>query len=251
MESKCFNRRDVIKSGLGLLGGSLIPFEINLFSEVSNLINAESSYSFVKHGQLGLTKDIVWCIMHASNKENLNNKILKLRSDLNYRTELKYSKNDKYKIDFGKAIIDLVYKGDWLEFDLLKLELDQNSISLSDSKDFNEKSLNIYKSFDLKLDKLIALECKEDYSFGATTDLNNLTVSLCKMDHKFVNVKENNLIQINDFISGIIYSNMNPTKTQSWVKVELNNYFNDAFKCEEIKTDMVLGKNINIKFVKN
>ncbi|MBP6235760.1 MAG: hypothetical protein KA536_06450 [Saprospiraceae bacterium] len=229
------NRRDIIKAGMSSVALTLVPSVMVKASANSEtmLEGTEGPYStLVKHGHPKTEAIFVWSVMTVNDPAGFLSMIDGILSKHNYRSEIRYSSTDKYKIDPAKQIIDYILNDKNVSFDIKIFNVNPRDFHKLSPTEYNGKIENLYKeTVPSGINGSIASKVEDRY--GPSDSYNEKFQQRHGIKNNTKNPKLDKIIQVNDLVSGIIYSIFAENKSRSKVKLELNDYLNSKFSFEK------------------
>lgn len=221
--------------------------KINIYCDESCIENNEANFMVI--GALFAPRQ---------EKENLYSKLKVIYKQHKHSTELKWNKvSDKY-LDFYKEVIDLFISNDNLGFRTIIVE--KNKINY-DIYHNNDKELAFYKFYYLLLkeklnnqnDYYIFLDRKPTRDKNRARSLQSFLVSHILFNRVDTHIKhfqaydsaENKLIQLSDFLTGLIAYSNNFSET-STAKGRLVSYFEQKTKTNTKISTPLSSQKVNI-----
>jgi len=251
------NRRNLLKAGLGSTTVSLIP-NLILNSWGGNLRSNgsldESMSSLVKHGNIKSDHKFVWSIMTVAQPDNFSNRIAEIRELHRYKNEFKYSSTDKFKVEPAKGIIDLIdeYSGS-INFSLVLFNSSPSNFNNVSPVNFQTRLSSLYSEILMNHTGGNLISKVED-RFGPSDSYNENFINAHGIENLGINAKMNEIIQVNDLISGIIFSIFAEVNISSEAKIKTVNYFKtkftfpDSFGSDSYNNGSFTLRKINITF---
>lgn len=251
--STLFNRRKALKTSAGLIAGSVFAFTQNGYAFSGNKAESKEDVghlSLVKHGEMKTEKVIVWSVLNAADREVINRDMSELRSQYRYKPEIKYSTNDRFKVDMCNGMINYIKGNGKLKFEMRVFRLSNGTLSNLSPTAYNEKVLSLYDAMGIKDNPQGSLFIKAENAFGPSAEFNDRVLNSFSKEHRIVNPKKDDIIQLNDLISGIVFSIICKPDLGSVIKRKVNDHFKEVFGISgNIKDSMTIGDNINLKFI--
>jgi len=193
---------------------------------------------------------MVWSLLTCEDPEGLTKVISSIREKNKYFTELSYSSNDKYKFDIASSLFEWVANERGLKFTIFRFNDYQTLTDKLSSKELQERTINAMRSFDIK--GLSSINMKLENGYGPSDEFNESLQGTAGFEMKPERVSSDDFIQVNDLVSGTLYSIMHPKgQPKSELKAGLNRRFMEIFKLDpkEIR-DGEIGGNISLKTLK-
>ena len=203
--------------------------------------------SLVKHGQPRNENFMVWSLLTCEKPENFSQAINSLREKNKYRTKLSYTSNDRYKLEMASNVFEWVANERGLQFMIFRFRDYQSMTDKLSSKELQERTLNAMRSFDIK--GLTHINTKLENGYGPSSEFNDSLQNAAGFEMTPERVSSDELIQVNDLVSGTLFSLMNPKgQPQSQLKQDLNRRFMEIYKVgEKGIEDGQIGSNISLK----
>jgi len=220
---------------------------INIYCDESSVENNESKFF------------VIGAVFVSRNKKNsVLGKFKKIAKEYSHSTELKWNKVGSKYLDFYKKIVDLFVTSDDLIFRSIIVE--KNKVDF-DGYHNNDRELAFYKFYYLLLKEKLAnqnnyyifLDRKPTRDRNRARSLHSFLESYVLFNRVNTNIrhfqaydsKENKLIQLADFFTGLIaYSNN--SSDQSSVKQELVSYFESKLALDTSKSTSYGSQKVNI-----
>jgi len=242
------SRRNIIKSSMAVSAALLVnPLSAgDIIEKSKENISFNSKYgSIAKHGNLVNDDFMLWSLLSGEGVAKLNDKISELRGSKRYKSILSYSSTDRYKLDICKAIIDLIAQEEAVTFDMVYFKGYSDRTKVSPMK-LEQLKANIYRHFrGLGLSEIYI---KSEDGFGPSREFISSTSEVSGMTPVIQRVYSDNLLQLNDFISGTVYAIIKEGhKVKSKVKLELIDHFKKSFEIRDDFREGDIGKIITIK----
>lgn len=249
---KNISRRNALTTALVASSGFLWSSSAGRSSfSPKRIFSFEGLYgSLVKHGQPKNENFMVWSLLTCENPKGISEIISSIRDKNKYRTRLSYTSNDKYKTGIASSVFEWVANEKGLQFSIFRFGEYQSLTDKITDKELQERTLNAMRSFDIK--GLTSINTKLENGYGPSEEFNNSLQSTTGFEMTPERVSSDDLIQINDLISGTLFSLMNPKgQPKSKLKLELNRKFLETFRLKENEIrDGQIGSNINLKTLK-
>lgn len=242
------NRRDIIKAGMSSVALTMVPSAMIKATEnkANNKALVGNIYStLVKHGHPKEDNKFLWSVMTVKDELEFLNKIDEILLKNRYSSALKYSSTDKFKIIPSKQVIDLIISDQNVSFDITVFKGDSKQFRNLSPLEFNKKMDDLYKKT-LINGVVGSISSKVEDRYGPSDKYNEKFKNVLGISNNVKNAKFDKIIQVNDLVSGIIYSTFADAKVKSKVKLEINAYLNGKiglsvnmnkkpFKIKEVK----------------
>jgi len=245
------NRRNVLKGGVGIGAGMLLTNPLNAFSDKGtkkfSTANVEDAYaSIVKHGRPKGDNIMVWSLAKVANPAAIDRVVEELRSNHRYRTRIKYSSNDKFKVRICTELIDYVVKSRDIAFKLIVFE-NYNSITKGLApKEFQQRMLNAYNK--LTMGGIRQVDIKAEDNFGPSEEFRSNVENLSGYSIKTATTRDSNLMQLNDLISGLFYALLSGRKIHGETKNTLIKHFKSQYEIRDERPRRGDYGNISVDF---
>jgi len=228
--NKKLSRRNALRTGLGVTGALLLgngAYASQSKSILDNIFtNVEDNYaSIVKHGRTKGENLMVWSLMSITNVEAVSTEIENYRAATKYNSELKYSSNDIFKIDYAKSIIDFIAVSENINFSMVAFKDYKEIFSGLSPDNYQQRIINMYR--ELPSSGVSKVLFKKENLFGPSLEFTNAMLEVNGYSMEMTNPKSDSLIQINDFISGLVFSLLRSIAVTSESKLELISYFKE------------------------
>jgi len=232
------SRRKALTTGLVASSGFMWSKSFGLSSK--NILGSTSFKgryaSLVKHGQALNDNYMLWSLMTCDSPEEITEEIMNMRKEGSYNSIIKYSSNDKYKEEICSNLLFWILERESVQFKLLRFENYSELTSKLSSKEIQERTINAMRQFgELEVE---SINSKLENGYGPTDNFNE---SLQGTMGSFIEPKpvyKDQLIQLNDLVSGVIYSLIKPKHNAiSKVKLNLQFYGRKAFGIEDGNID--------------
>jgi hypothetical protein len=247
MENK-LNRRNILKlsffTGLvSAIPNKIFGAEIKLDATTPP---ANENIYLAKHGDPKMDTKFLWSTMYVSKETQVIKDITAIIKKYKYYTELNYKSNDRFKIDPAKEIITYLLNSKDVTFDMvLYNNLPANFRDISKAK-YNKKQTVIFEKLLKVGDKKTVVQKSED-RYGPSDAYKTKFNAKHGRDNITKDAKGDYLLQVNDLISGLCYSTLNPKTIKSSTKNNLNIYFNTICNLKPIiNQPKIIIKNITI-----
>lgn len=222
-----FNRREILKTTLGTALVAMIPgqasAEVLKYADLA--INDDIHVSLSKHGNVKEDKYLLWSVMTVQNPKEFASKIDAILKRNNYRSEITYHSNDKFKLASCKEIIDLVMTDGGVSFEMKFFESSPASFKDLKPTDYEAKMTSIFKK-SIPKKKVSKLISKSEDNHGPSSQYNKKFLALHGLHNIAVDPIEDRILQVNNLCAGICYALMTKREVKASVKVELNKYLN-------------------------
>lgn len=233
------NRRSLV----GMLVG--VPFvgSLSLPSDYKSLPNdlTATKANIVNHGNLKKGSLSVTSALICSDYEGLEADLLSIKSGFNYNTRISYSSHDKFKLDTSKAFIDYFVSSVQVE---LRIKVNQGlGVGLGGSQ-FNSVKNNLFNTL---LGGFVGdVRVKSESKFGPSELHKQEFNALGGATLVPFNPVEDAAMQLNDLISGIVYS-IFVGRTRNVTKVDLNYYFLTSLGLSSVALGNYLDGRLSVK----
>jgi hypothetical protein len=221
------SRRNVLKSSMAAVAAIALPKSNELLGvdTVSNKNNSANAF-LAKHGNNQSEWEYLWSMMKVQNWNSSFTAVDQILKNNNYFTKIKYSSNDKYKLEPAKELIDFVLSPQsGVSFDMVLFESNPQIFKALSPRERHIKSDLLYSNI-LSVSGAVNLFVqKTEDRFGPSAAYINKFQDIHGREMVPVNAKNDLLLQLNDLISGICYSIITSHHIKSEIKQELNDYF--------------------------
>lgn len=224
--NKVLNRRDLLKGTLGTAALALLPQGVHSAStsfigQDGNAVEQPKCF-LAKHGQPKSDPLFLWSSMVVNDLSRFDEALNRILNDTKYRSQLTYKSSDKYKIAPAKEIIRFIMSdADNTRFDIFLVQSDPDNFKDLPPIDFNKKMDDLYKIV-IPDDHGGVIVMKAEDRFGPSDAYVRDFTSTHGVESRAINAKMDKFIQVNDLISGIIFSIFARPNVRSKVKKELN-----------------------------
>ena len=227
---KKLSRRNALRTGLGITSGLFLGSTVgatnstSLFEGFLAKTKVQNA-SIVKHGRTKGDKMMVWSLMETGNLDEVLAKVESFRNATKYQSELKYSSNDLFKIPYAKSVIDYILEASNFTFTMVVFkDYEEILASLSPNK-YQQRMINMYR--ELPVSDMTAVGFKKENLFGPSEQFTIAMQEVNGYAMEMTNPKTDSLIQINDFISGMVFAMLRENEVKAKTKLELIEYFKE------------------------
>ena len=239
------NRRNFISYSSIALGGATVLRQ-NL--DVTT-ISGNAKYFFAKSGIAGNSNDACFGILKTSDYDNDNDWLLRARNDFGFRSELRYSNNDKFKVPFAKALLDYFISRDSLSFACASISrttfnngIENSSNQISRLQKGNIKANYIHQLLgELEPETNQVVIMKSEYSFGSGNQFHRFfehNTAITTVDKIYF---EEDLLQLSSLITGCIKADLQQSSLNA-VNTQILNHLKGALGIEsftELNNDKI------------
>lgn len=247
------NRRNALKLSLGTAVLASIPFNGRASDHLFSLEakNDGKHLSLSKHGNFKGDRLILWSVLSVLDKASALKSINGIFEKYNYKTELKYSSGDKFKVSPSMAIIDLISEIKGVEFNMIYFDSNPEKYADMNPSKFSDIISSFYSKLSISKESSEEMLMKCESRFGPSDKhIEKCGLSLGK-NMKTINAKEDRLLQVNNLISGVVYSFLHANSTKNENKAKINKHFDEKYKLSgQIKNEVVKLPSITVQRVK-
>jgi hypothetical protein len=246
---KKLSRRNALRTGLGvtsalLLGKGVSASPTNFLENI--FIPTDGQYAcIVKHGRTQGDDLMVWSYMTVNNPDEMLAEIENLRALSKFRSELKYSNNDLFKIEYAQAVINTIAESSNINFKMVVFKNYKEIFSGLSPNKYQQRIINMYR--ELPAVGATSVSFKKENLFGPSKEFSDAMKEVNGYTMIMTNPKSDSLIQINDFVSGIVFALLRPIEVTSETKVQLISFFKEKMNLPDVVTlDSFNNTNIDI-----
>ncbi len=243
------NRRSILKTSLFTAASTALfgkPISFRKEETLSSLALSENEITyFVKSGHPKNDNTFAYAVFKINEHNSVSNDVNEIFEANKYRTELKYSSNDKYKLEVSKQLMDYSFKSQNISIEIHVFA--SNNASFIDLKpsDYKEKMDSVLSNIDFKKLFGSSIKMKKEDNFGPSrSDASKFLSSTGKSIDAFV-ASEDRVMQFCDLISGTAFATLTNKVIEASVKKELIKYFKEISRIES-KLSNQDAKNIKI-----
>ena len=231
------------------IGGIVGRFGSSVSKNKDESIVPKGAYScLVKHGQAKRDKLFSWAVLSVADGANeIRAQLEEIKEKFKYRTELKYSSNDRYKEEVSKEFINFFIKSGMV-IDVLMFQGDAKKLRSISPMKYQQKMIEAFgnlRSMEINSKDLVM---KVENQFGPSRKFKESVM----VEHGFSMVlgmgKFDVMLQLNDLISGIVHGFISGNEPKSRVRKAVNDYFGERFGVKYGSWVDMIGKNIRIKY---
>lgn len=226
-------RRKAIKTTIGVSAGMMMGAALQAAPQdrVVDRLALKTASNLVKHGRPKGDDFMIWSMMSAQDVEAINEFMTQARLKYKYRTQIKYSGNDRYKVEVCKHIIDAIGKRTDVSFQMVAFKGYQDSIKGLSPGKFTQRVLNAHR----KLGKSVSGEVlvKSENAFGPSREFNDALQGINGHRLVAIQTKYSELIQINDLLSGCLFGMLSERGVASNTKNQIINQFKETYKVDK------------------
>lgn len=243
--SNIFSRRKALQAGFGVSAGLLLPtlgLRASSSKSATGKIVNNNYASIAKHGNFRNEDLTLWSLMELDNANQLRGVLTSARQSFDYRAKIKYSSNDKFKIEICKHLIDKVATHNKVKFKMLVFEGYAASIQDASPAKIDERLVSFYSQLSANVTNEIFIKASD--AFGPSELFNDSVNTAGGFNLTANRTYEDDLIQLNDLISGLVYAIYRKVEVHSNTKLELIDYFKKVYNLEGGLQVGTLGNNI-------
>jgi len=245
------NRRNLLKISAGLTGFIVAsPLTQGLGRRVGSstlLTEGTTHQTLSRHGNLKNSDIVMWSVMQVSDKQGFLNEVEVILNNNQYKSEIKYRSNDKFKLGPCKNLINLVYDHPSVYFNMHYLEDPGSYFAQLSPNAFQDKLAQIFANFELFGEGENILVAKCTNKFGPSALMEQTCNDAINGTLVTTNAKLDRLLQVNNLISGLLYRFLVENETGNPTKLQLIEYFNDIYSVSDNNSINFTTANISVK----
>lgn len=227
---KKLTRRNALRTGLGVTSALLLGNRVSATqsSFLENILPVDDAgYAcIVKHGRTKGNNLMVWSHMMVNNPTQLTETIQSFRNSTEYNSELKYSSNDLFKMEYANMIINHIAESPNIKFTMSVFKDYEEIFASLNPEQHQQRILNMYQELPGNDGSSVAF--KKENLFGPSQQFINSMQEVNGYTMVMTNPKTDSMIQINDFISGMVFALLRQEEVTSNTKLELISSFKQA-----------------------
>lgn len=234
------NRRDILKTGLASSMLSVFPIGgiISRNNYNNRLEKPLGNYTLLlKHGQAGWDSNFYFCVCNVINHLELNQRIGDILARNRYRSRLKYSSNDRHKINPGIEIIELISSSQDVNIKIFEMLSSEAALNNIKPTDYINKVGRITESC-LEGNSGSELLMKQEGSSAYANFAKNSISSLTGKEIQWVNTYNDKILQALELVTGCIYADLAGKNLEASAKIELRNASRRAYSVETFSVNI-------------
>ena len=226
------NRRNLLKASAGLTGLLMSPsllrgFDVNTLVETPPDETKHQSLS--RHGNFKDSEVLLWSVMRVGDKSKFLNDVEVILNNYKYKSEITYRSNDKFKFGPSRSLINLVASSSSVEFSMYYMKDATGAFSDLSPSAYHSKLADVFQLFELFGEEANNLIAKSEGRYGPSDLMKDKISTAISGSIIPTNAKLDRILQVNNLISGLVYSFISETKTGNKIKLDLREHFDEKY----------------------
>lgn len=225
-------RRNFIRNSSLVLGS--VPFAA-LANGTSAATVSGSAYYYSQSGLVAKDAFVHSGLLKSSNVQYDEGSIVQLRVSLDYRTQIRYSSNDKYKVEFTKAVLRHFAESSSMSFILKRsfhAMVGSNNISKAERGRVRSNNIRqLAETAGASANDVINVKAQYSYGSGRYFHEENDKILANPIEDRIY--YEQNLLQLSSFICSIIRAEINGDR-QNPVNATLTSFFKNVLGVQSL-----------------
>jgi len=220
-----FRRSFIQNTILGTLGASILKPVIESSILAGSTVEG-NKFFMSESGIYGKDSTFILGFLKVSNPEIYENDLLMLRETTGYRTNLTYRSNDRHKIEFAKAAIDLIVSSNdfkfFVKYSDISNEVGDIGFKLSA---INQYKIDLVNELNIRMGETPqAIVSKYQSLNGPSETFRSRFKAETGVDHNMEITRDSNLLQLSSYLTSTVAAIIND-KINHPIKLEVTEYF--------------------------
>lgn len=230
--SDLLNRRGALRTGFGFAMGSVLTTEAigsGIHKAARSFHNTAGNYAcIIKSGKPSVDSNMLWSLLEVFDADKVDADLNAIRERHSYKSQIRYSSNDRFKLDVCKEMINYLSKSELVHFNVINFISNPEAFQNVSPRDFQIKIVSMFKELRPSLGEVAEVYIKSETQFGPSPDF----IEAVKRETGYTLVpshaKYDTKMQINTLIGGNLLSIIKKVEVLSNVKKEvLGSFYND------------------------
>lgn len=234
--SDTLNRRGALRTGFGFAVGSVLTTDAigNGIYKAAKTFNLAGNYAcIIKSGNPSVDNSMLWSLLEVTDIDKVNADLNSIRERHSYKSQIRYSSNDRFKLEVCKEMISYLSKSDLVQFNVINFISDPEIFLNISPTEFQVKIVSMFKELRPSLGEVEEVLIKSETQFGPSPDF----IDAVKRETGYTLVpahaKYDTKMQVNTLIGGNLLSIIRKGDVASSIKKEVLGSFYEAYEINE------------------
>jgi len=234
--SDTFNRRGALRTGFGLAMGSVLTSEAigKGIQKATKSFNVAGDYAcIIKSGNPYMDNSMLWSLLEVGDVDRVDAELNEIRERHLYKSQIRYSSNDRFKVGVCKEMISYLSKSDLIKFNVINFISSPELFRNISPTEFQVKIVSMFKDLRPSLGQVEEVFIKSESQFGPSREFVEAVKEATGYTLVPTHAKYDTKIQINSLIGGNLLSIIRKGDVASNIKKEVLGSFYEAYEIKE------------------
>ncbi len=224
------NRRSALKTSFFTAASTALFGRSNFLKEETSSLTEVPKFDeevtyLLKSGHPKNDNVFAFAVFKISNLSTVSADINKLFEAHRYKTELKYSSNDRYKLELSKELMDYASGSKNIIIDMHVFNSNTSAFSDISPAEYRQRLDNVLSNLNFKRRKGTMIKMKKEDNFGPSSSSTSQFLKTNGKKLETLVASEDRVMQFCDLMCGTAVASITDKKVEGFIKKELIKHF--------------------------